>query len=601
MAAPDDHDELSQPATEVAPEWRAVTKSAYADSGDPAYADSHTGIIRQTPSAPRSSLVQPPSSLPAPLVFDGLTAAGERQGSDDDEERYQTGPSMDQSAPWRRELHRWLATLNPGRTQREYEKAVCYFFQTPGVPQSLDELSFDLLLAYRGALALRATAHDELTPRARRGSGPMLGAAERARLASASDDGVDGDQPGNATNDRGRDSRSGALAPATVNLRLTALRQFLVYCALYGSLRRLIPDRIRAALKRLSIERRRPYQVLAEPEWDEFLAAARLPLETLRADGHGAGAASDGEVAPQPALPATRSPWGVPRALRLQRRAEQSPVEADDLAPEPPPQSPSPLPRSRAGLTGARTAQRDHALIALALATGLRAIELASLDVGDLSREWHAGQEEWWLILPDKKTKGQRGGRILPLDGALMETLRAYLAAAGRRWERAADRATPLFIVGPARPSSENEQPKRSGEGEEPSRRKRWTPRRLSPNQIRRIVDRVETQWLALRAGEAGAALDEDGALGETRLISPHALRHSTAVALLEGNDTAGRPPASVEHVRGWLGHFDIRTTQGYLAHIEGRKHRRPFTLAPGAGAKNGKRGGHTSEASPTE
>jgi hypothetical protein len=55
-------------------------------------------------------------------------------------------------------------------------------------------------------------------------------------------------------------------------------------------------------------------------------------------------------------------------------------------------------------------------------------------------------------------------------------------------------------------------------------------------------------------------------------------------MALLEGNDTAGRPPASVEHVRGWLGHFDIRTTQGYLAHLEGRKHRRPFTLAPGAG-----------------
>jgi site-specific recombinase XerD len=235
------------------------------------------------------------------------------------------------------------------------------------------------------------------------------------------------------------------------------------------------------------------------------------------------------------------------------------------------------------------------------LATGLRAIELASLDVGDLSREWHAGQEEWWLILPDKKTKGQRGGRTLPVDPALMVTLLDYLTATGRRWERAADRATPLFISGPARPPIKGECAMRGGEAVEPGRRTRWMPRRLSPNQIRRIVDRVETQWQALRAQEASAAVDDDNALGETRLISPHALRHSTAVALLEGNDLTGRPPASVEHVRGWLGHFDIRTTQGYLAHLEGRKHRRPFTLAPGARAKSGAAVNKQSEAGPTE
>ncbi len=58
------------------------------------------------------------------------------------------------------ELGRWIATLNPGRTQREYARAVRAFFGTPGVPQSLGALSFDLLLAYRGALALRATLHE---------------------------------------------------------------------------------------------------------------------------------------------------------------------------------------------------------------------------------------------------------------------------------------------------------------------------------------------------------------------------------------------------------------------------------------------------------
>ena len=99
---------------------------------------------------------------------------------------------------------------------------------------------------------------------------------------------------------------------------------------------------------------------------------------------------------------------------------------------------------------------------------------------------------------------------------------------------------------------------------------------------------------------------DEEGAAGETRQISPHALRHSTAIALLEGNEAIGRPPASVEHVRGWLGHFDIRTTQGYLAHLEGRKHRRPFTLSPGAGSRReagtsgGWQRGHEDEVGPS-
>jgi site-specific recombinase XerD len=89
----------------------------------------------------------------------------------------------------------------------------------------------------------------------------------------------------------------------------------------------------------------------------------------------------------------------------------------------------------------------------------------------------------------------------------------------------------------------------------------------------------VETQWIASSAGED---LPQDVTVpGEGRAISPHALRHSTAVALLEGNEHNGRAPASVEHVRGWLGHFDIRTTQGYLAHLDARRNRRPYALQP--------------------
>ncbi len=77
--------------------------------------------------------------------------------------------------------------------------------------------------------------------------------------------------------------------------------------------------------------------------------------------------------------------------------------------------------RARDGRTGAHTAQRDYALVALALTTGLRAIELSLLDVGDLTHERRHGRDEWWLTLPDEKTKGQRGGRTLPLAPELVD------------------------------------------------------------------------------------------------------------------------------------------------------------------------------------
>jgi site-specific recombinase XerD len=229
--------------------------------------------------------------------------------------------------------------------------------------------------------------------------------------------------------------------------------------------------------------------------------------------------------------------------------------------------------RSRAGLTGERTARRDHALLALALATGLRAVELCGLDIGDLTREWHAGHEDWWLALPDAKTKGQHGGRTLPLAAELVETLMEYVRATGRHWEDEGDRLSPLVLSG-RRPSDVGGDQANPARVEERAPGKRWG--RLSTAQVRRIVDRVETQWRASN-GEG---------IAEGRAISPHALRHSTAVALLEGNDRAARPPASVEHVRGWLGHFDIRTTQGYLAHLDARRHRRPFTLRPDPAAQ---------------
>jgi integrase len=435
---------------------------------------------------------------------------------------------------WRYELRRWIATLNPGRTGHEYAKAVAYFFDTPGVPQVVSDLSFDLLLAYRGALALRAAS-------------PERGGAHITRMPHSSaaaletpDTPIHDALPGpkhaasgaSEQHDDSADAQAAMhpLAPATVNIRLTALRQFLVHCSMMGLLTDLSPDRVRMALKRLQIERRRPYQILAESEWAEFLAAAAQP---------------DSDTIQAGQIPSSES--------RAVIRSRETPISQQSSI--------------RSAADSIR--QRDYALIALALATGLRAIELSLLTVGDVSREWYGGNEEWWLVLPDEKSKGQHGGRTLPLAPDLVDILMSYVHSTGRRWESSTDRATPLFL-------SRQSRAKIPTKPDDPGLQQH----RLSTVQIRRIVDRVEQRWLASRCELAANGESSGRAAGETRVISPHALRHSTAVALLEGNASAGRPPASVEHVRGWLGHLDIRTTQGYLAHLESRRHRRQFALA---------------------
>jgi site-specific recombinase XerD len=151
------------------------------------------------------------------------------------------------------------------------------------------------------------------------------------------------------------------------------------------------------------------------------------------------------------------------------------------------------------------TGRRDHALLALAVHTGLRVSELTTLTLADV----HLGTGAHVSCLG----KGRKQ-RITPLTGDLTAVLRAWLA------ERAAAPADPLF----------------------PTRR--GTP--LSPDAVQ--------QRLSTHA--ATAARRCPSLAGKT--ITPHVLRHTAAMRLLAaGVDTTV--------IALWLGHEQVATTQVYI------------------------------------
>src|SRR5258708_25389331 len=79
----------------------------------------------------------PVSPLPAPIV--SWTREEEAGGGQ--------GGAPQGGRLWQDELPRWLAALNPGPTTREYEEAVAYLFETPGLPQYRGGLPFHPFLA----------------------------------------------------------------------------------------------------------------------------------------------------------------------------------------------------------------------------------------------------------------------------------------------------------------------------------------------------------------------------------------------------------------------------------------------------------------------
>jgi integrase len=134
---------------------------------------------------------------------------------------------------WQEALERWRATL-AGRslaTAATYTSAVKTFFETPGAPD-LGEITIEALDAYASAQALKA--------------GKNAPPSER-------------------------------IAPATVNIRLAALKAFLLWCLnrdmLPGSLSK---ERIKDALRGITTRVQRPYQVVEVEEMPAMLAAAEV-------------------------------------------------------------------------------------------------------------------------------------------------------------------------------------------------------------------------------------------------------------------------------------------------------------------------------------
>lgn len=146
--------------------------------------------------------------------------------------------------------------------------------------------------------------------------------------------------------------------------------------------------------------------------------------------------------------------------------------------------------------------RRDHAMIELMYAAGLRVSELTAVDVGDVN-----------LQSATVRTIGKGSKeRVVPLHDFAIEAVEGYLL--GVRPE----------LVGTAH-----------------------TEAMFLSNRGRRLSRQAFWQRLKRAAGQTGIAAR----------ITPHTLRHSFATHLLQGG-------ASLRHVQELLGHSSISTTQIY-------------------------------------
>jgi len=150
--------------------------------------------------------------------------------------------------------------------------------------------------------------------------------------------------------------------------------------------------------------------------------------------------------------------------------------------------------------------RRDRALLALAIQTGLRVSEITDLRIHQVALD----------KAPHVRCLGKgRKERCTPLTANTTSMLRAWLR------ERGTDPDAPVF-------------PSRRGGG-------------LSRDAVERLVSKY-----AQLAGKNCASL-------ASKRVSPHVLRHTTAVMLL-------RAGVDCSVIALWLGHESVETTQIYLA-----------------------------------
>jgi len=154
---------------------------------------------------------------------------------------------------------------------------------------------------------------------------------------------------------------------------------------------------------------------------------------------------------------------------------------------------------------GTRHARRDYALLLLLYNTGARVQEVASLHTSDVHR-----QAPLQVKLIGKGNKE----RICPLWSETVEAIDKYLH------DRDSDRPTVLFLNANGEP-------------------------------ITRFGIRYIVRKYAAKAALTCPSLT-------SKQVSPHLLRHTTAMHLLQAGN-------AITVVKDWLGHADVNTTHGYV------------------------------------
>jgi integrase/recombinase XerD len=239
---------------------------------------------------------------------------------------------------------------------------------------------------------------------------------------------------------------------------------------------------------------------------------------------------------------------GLIRELLDEELLERDPAESIKLRPHP-----RPLPRTlgRADVeallaaidTGTPRGLRDRAMLEMGYACGLRVSELVGL------RMYQVDSEAGVVTVIGKGGKE----RIVPVGGAALRALRAYLAAR----QEAAREKTPA---------------------EGAARRNNAAMKPNSAVFISRF-GRAMTRQAFFKALKGWAAPDP-----RLAWVSPHTLRHCFATHLLEGG-------ADLRAVQEMLGHSDISTTQIYThlsrTHLR-RVHRTFHPRATRAAATDG-------------